>query len=36
MAQTFRFGTNDIDALDFARLFLEDEDQTDPDDLNEL
>jgi hypothetical protein len=36
MAQTFRSGTNDIDALDFARLFLEDEDQTDPDDLNEL
>jgi hypothetical protein len=36
MAQTFRSGTNDIDALDFARLFLEDDDQTDPDDLNEL
>jgi hypothetical protein len=36
MAQTFRSGTNDIDALDFADLFLEDEDQTDPDGLNEL
>jgi hypothetical protein len=36
MAQTFRSGTNDIDALDFADLFLEDEDQVDPDDLNEL
>jgi hypothetical protein len=36
MAQTFRSGTNDIDALDFADLFLEDEDQVDPDGLNEL
>jgi len=36
MAQTFRSGTNDIDALDFAELFLEDEDQVDPDGLNEL
>jgi hypothetical protein len=36
MAQTFRSGTNDIDALDFAELFLEDEEQIDPDGLNEL
>jgi len=36
MAQTFRSGTNDIDAMDFAELFLEDEDQIDPDGLNEL
>jgi hypothetical protein len=36
MAQTFRSGTNDIDALDFADLFLDDEDQLDPDELNEL
>ncbi len=36
MAQTFRSGTNDIDAIDFADLFLEDEEQVDPDGLNEL
>ena len=36
MAQTFRSGTNDIDALDFAEMFLSDEDQVDPDELNEL
>jgi len=36
MAQTFRSGTNDIDALDFAELFLANDDQMDPDDLNEL
>jgi hypothetical protein len=36
MAQTFRSGTNDIDAMDFAELFLEDEDRVDPDGLNEL
>jgi hypothetical protein len=36
IAQTFRSGTNDIDALDFADLFLEDEDQVDPDALNEM
>jgi hypothetical protein len=28
MAQTFRSGTNDIDALDFIELFLRDEEQT--------
>ncbi len=36
IAQTYRSGTNDIDALDFADLFLEDEEQVDPDGLNEL
>ena len=36
MGQTFRSGTNDIDALDFAELFLADESQVDPDGLNEL
>jgi hypothetical protein len=36
MAQTFRSGTNDIDALDFAELFLTNEEQIDPDELNEL
>ena len=35
MAQNFRSGTNDIDAMDYADLFLEDEDQTDPDGLND-
>jgi hypothetical protein len=36
MAQTFRSGTNDVDALDFAELFLTNEEQVDPDELNEL
>ena len=36
MAQTFRSGTNDIDALDFVDLFLADEQQTDLDDLNDV
>ncbi len=36
MAQTFRSGTNDIDALDFAELFLTNEEQVDPDALNEF
>ena len=36
MAQTFRSGTNDIDALDFVELFLDDEDQTNLDDLNDV
>jgi hypothetical protein len=35
MAQTFRSGTNDIDAIDFVDLFLDNEDQVDPDALNE-
>jgi hypothetical protein len=36
VAQTFRSGTNDIDAIDFVDLFLGDEQQTDPDALNDL
>jgi hypothetical protein len=34
MAQTFRSGTNDIDAVDYVDLFLGDDEQTNPDDLN--
>ena len=36
MAQTFRSGTNDIDAIDFVDMFLSDEGQTNPDDLNDV
>jgi hypothetical protein len=36
MAQTFRSGTNDIDAIDFVDLFLDDEGQTSLDDLNDV
>ena len=36
MAQTFRSGTNDIDAADFVDMFLENEEQLDADDLNEI
>jgi hypothetical protein len=36
IAQTFRSGTNDIDALDFVELFLADEQQVDPDAVNDL
>ena len=36
MAQTYRSGTNDIDALDFAELFLDDHSSADIDALNEL
>ena len=36
IAQTFRSGTNDIDAVDFVDMFLEDEGQTSLDDLNEM
>ena len=36
MAQTFRSGTNDIDAMDFVDMFLDDEDQVDPDGLNDV
>jgi hypothetical protein len=35
-AQTFRSGTNDVDAIDFVEMFLADECQTDPDALNDL
>ncbi len=36
MAQTFRSGTNDIDALDFVEMFLGDDSHISLDDLNEL
>jgi hypothetical protein len=36
MAQTFRSGTNDIDALDYVDMFLADEEQTSLDELNEV
>jgi hypothetical protein len=36
MAQTFRSGTNDIDALDFVEMFLGDDTNISLDDLNEL
>jgi hypothetical protein len=36
MAQTFRSGTNDIDAIDYVDMFLDDEQQTSLDDLNEV
>jgi hypothetical protein len=36
MAQTFRSGTNDIDATDFLEMFLEDEEQTSLDTMNDL
>jgi hypothetical protein len=35
MAQTFRSGTNDIDALDYVDMFLADEQQTSLDALND-
>jgi hypothetical protein len=36
IAQTFRSGTNDIDAIDFVEMFLGDDKQTNPEDLNDL
>jgi hypothetical protein len=36
MAQTFRSGTNDIDAIDYVEMFLENDRQTDPADLNDI
>jgi hypothetical protein len=36
IAQTFRSGTNDIDAIDFLEMFLADETQIDPDSVNDL
>src|SRR5580698_8144070 len=36
IAQTFRSGTNDIDAIDFVDMFLDDEQQMSLDDLNDL
>jgi len=35
IAQTFRTGTNDIDAVDFVDLFLQNEDQVKIEDLND-
>ena len=36
IAQTFRSGTNDIDAIDYVDMFLGNEKQLNPDDLNDL
>jgi hypothetical protein len=36
IGQTFRSGTNDIDAIDFVDMFLADEGQVDPDSVNDL
>jgi hypothetical protein len=36
MAQTYRTGTNDIDALDYAELYLDNEAQISIEELNEL
>jgi hypothetical protein len=36
MAQTFRSGTNDIDATDFLEMFLEDEEQTNLETLSDV
>jgi hypothetical protein len=36
MAQTFRSGTNDIDAIDYVDMFLDDAQQTDLDNLNDV
>jgi hypothetical protein len=36
IAQTFRSGTNDIDAIDFVDMFLDDEQQVSLDNLNDL
>jgi hypothetical protein len=36
MAQTFRSGTNDIDAVDYVEMFLDDQAQTNPEDLNDV
>jgi hypothetical protein len=35
MAQTFRTGTNDVDAVDYIDMFLEDENETDAEALND-
>jgi hypothetical protein len=35
VAQTFRSGTHDMDAIDFVEMFLDDDQQIDPDELNE-
>lgn len=35
IAQTFRSGTHDMDAIDFIEMFLDNDKQLDPDELNE-
>lgn len=35
MAQTFRSGTHDMDAVDFVEMFLQDDHQTDPDAISD-
>jgi hypothetical protein len=35
IAQTFRSGTNDTDALDFMEMFLDDDERVDPDRIDE-
>ncbi len=36
VAQTFRSGTNDIDAIDYVEMFLGNEQQLSPDELNDI
>ncbi len=36
VAQTYRTGTNDIDALDYVQMFLEDETRVDANELNDV
>jgi hypothetical protein len=36
MAQTFRSGTNDVDTIDYVEMFLENDQQTDPTELNDF
>ncbi|MDC0677594.1 hypothetical protein [Sorangium atrum] len=36
VAQTFRSGTNDIDAIDYVEMFLDDEGQVELDELNDV
>ncbi|WP_017654638.1 hypothetical protein [Fortiea contorta] len=36
ISQTFRTGTNDIDTLDFVHMYLNDESQINPNDLNDF
>jgi hypothetical protein len=36
MAQTFRSGTNDVDAVEFVELYLDNPDQTHADDVNDV
>jgi len=36
IAQTFRSGTNDVDAIDFIEMFLRDENQVNPESLNDI